>query len=254
MRFTRVDPAPLVAACLALALGGCGCRHHHDDVNPSRTNEVNEQNVGQNGVTRFSTPGSTGSVTFVPGPAVPPIGEGSVEMRTGADGDSGEELRFTVLDGHPLTDVTLLDYWTFIQSGSGQQAPYLILRVDWNGDGTQDDLIFFEPEYQHGFTTDVPDQGDLVVGMWQDWDARDGGWWSLQDPAFPAGAGVDDLAAYAAAHPGATVVPGTDGSGGLRLVVGYGAPTWNDFVGNADALRVGVNGVVTTYDFEPSAP
>lgn len=244
----------LLALAFALPLLGCG---GSGDPAPasnqtigSRFVQVRPGTVGQNGVSEYSTPGSTGSITFVDGPAVPPLGLGSVEMAVGPDGDSGEELRFTTLDGQLLTSITALQYWTYIQTGSGLQAPYLVMRIDWNGDNVQDDLIFFEPEYQHGYTPLVPDQGDLVVGMWQSWDARQGGWWSNADsPA--AGADVRPLATYAAAHPGARVMSGTDGSGGLRLVVGYGAPPWTNFVGNADALTVGIVGVATIYDFEP---
>jgi hypothetical protein len=222
--------------------GGSGTSSHVVGVHPGT--------IGSGGVTEFHTADSTGSITFVSGPDSPPFGTGSAQMETGPNGDGGEELRFTRLDGVELTAITALDYWTFIQDGSGQQAPYLILRVDWNGDGTQDDLLFFEPEYQHGYTSNVPDQGDLLTGVWQSWDALRGGWWSVNDPTVGPAADVKTLAFYAAAHPGATVVPGTDGSGGLRVVVGYGAPTWNDFVGNVDGLRAGTAAGTTTYDFE----
>lgn len=244
----------LVALALALPILGCGGSGHgsgtSNEVIESRFVRVDSTTLGRNGVSQFSTPGSTGSTSFVDGPPVPPLGVGSVELAVGADGDSGEELRFTTLDGQLLTSITSLEYWTYVQSGSGQQAPYLVLRIDWDGDNVQDDLIFFEPEYQHGYTALVPDQGDLVVGMWQSWDARQGGWWSNVDSPN-AGADVRPLATYAAAHPGARVIAGTDASGGLRLIVGYGAPPWTNFVGNADALTVGVAGVATVYDFEP---
>jgi hypothetical protein len=247
-------PAP--SPCLRFAplfLLAAGCGHSCDDHDDggSRTVVVSEESLGEDGVEAFSTPGSTGSTTFEFGPETPPRGDGSVEFQTGADGNSGEELRFDVLDDVRLDQVTQLSYWTYVDQGSGGQAPYLILRLDWDGNGTQDDLIFFEPDYQHGYTTDVPDQGDLLVDEWQSWDALRGGWWSVNDPVFGPGADVGTLEEYLAAHANATVVPGTDGSGGLRLVVGYGAPAWNDFVGNADALEVGVLGGVTTYDFEP---
>jgi hypothetical protein len=250
-----MDLRTIAAATLgSFLIAGCGGGGGDGDGGPitgSQTVTVRESTLGQNGVTEFHSAGSTGDLAFVAGPDVPPFGDGSLQMQTGADGDSGEELRFTVLDGDLLTDVSALDYWTFIQTGSGGQAPYLMLRIDWNADGLQDDLIFFEPDYQHGYTTNVPDQGDLVVGAWQSWDARQGGWWSLNDPTIAPGAGVRSLAFYAAAHPGARVVPGTDASGGLRLVVGYGAPAWNGFVGNADGLRAGTSGDNTTYDLEP---
>jgi hypothetical protein len=244
-------------AVLASLTSGCGdCwdhDHHHDDDFDSgpRRVVVRPGTLAEAGVTPFRTVDSTGTTTFETGPASPPYGVGSVEFALGANGGGAEELRFDVLDGVLLDDVTQLSYWTYVDVGSGQQAAYLILRVDWDGNGTQDDLLFFEPDYQHGYTTDVPDQGDLVLDTWQSWDALAGGWWSLNDPAFPAGAGVDTIETYLLSHPLARVVPGTDGSGGLRLVAGYGLGAWDGFVGNADGLRVGELGDVVTFDLEP---
>lgn len=245
--------ALLALACSFVSLG-CGGSGGGNETAPDTVGStfvvVRPSTVGQDGVSHYSTADSTGSTTFVNGPGVPPLGFGSLELAVGPNGDGGEEMRFTTLDGQPLTEITSLEYWTYIQSGSGLQAPYLVMRIDWNGDNVQDDLIFFEPEYQHGYTALVPDQGDLVVGAWQSWDARQGGWWSNTDSPN-AGADVRPLATYAAAHPGARVIAGSDASGGLRIIVGYGAPPWTNFVGNVDALTVGLSGVATAYDFEP---
>lgn len=254
MNPVRLPRSFLLAISFALPIAGCGGSGNNDDTPNqtvgSRFVTVRSTPMASEGVSEFSTPASTGSITFVNGPAVPPLGFGSAQMATGSDGDSGEELRFTTLDGELLTSITSLEYWTYIQTGSGLQAPYAVMRIDWNGDNVQDDLIFFEPEYQHGYTPLVPDQGDLVVAMWQSWDMSQGGWWSNADSPN-AGADVRPLATYAAAHPGARVISGTDGSGGLRLVVGYGAPPWTNFIGNVDALTIGLFGVATVYDFEP---
>lgn len=256
MCIRSIRPPRTVFVALAFAIGSLGCGGGHGgNGTPNNTAgstfvTVRPTNLGEDGVSHYSSPGSTGSTSFVDGPEIPPLGFGSVELEVGQDGDSGEELRFTTLDGQLLTSITSLEYWTYIQSGSGLQAPYLVMRIDWDGDAVQDDLIFFEPEYQHGYTALVPDQGDLVVGMWQSWDARQGGWWSNADSPN-AGADVRPLAAYTAVHPGARVMAGADASGGLRLIVGYGAPPWTNFVGNGDALTVGIDGVATTYDLEP---
>lgn len=254
MLIKSVCPPRAVLLALACSFPVLGCGGGDPQTGPDRIDESGFVRVrstdGQPGMSAHSSTGSTGSITFVDGPEVPPLGFGSVEMATGADGNSGEELRFTKLDGQFLSEITSLQYWTYIATGSGQQAPYLSMRIDWDGDNVEDDRIFFEPEYQHGYTLLVPDQGDLVVGMWQSWDARQGGWWSNTDsPA--AGADVRPLAVYAAAHPNARVIPATNGSGGLRLIVGYGAPPWTNFVGNVDALTVGLAGITTVYDFEP---
>src|SRR5437762_2816175 len=109
---------PFLAGLLALdhsatACGDCRC-HGPGDTNGSSFVIVRPSTVGQNGVTEFHSTGSTGSVTFVVGPAIPPYGDGSVELSTGADGNSGEELRFATLNGHLLSDVTALSYWTYV--------------------------------------------------------------------------------------------------------------------------------------------
>jgi len=53
--------------------------------------------------------------------------------------------------------------------------------------------------------------------------------------------------------PGATIVNGDAGKGGVRIGAGFGAPIWNNFVGHADALTIGFAGSSATYDFEPLA-
>ena len=190
----------------------------------------------------------TATVGFVTGPGTPPLGVGSAELRVGSDGDSGAQLRTGNHAGTELEDLTALSYNTFVQQdGLGGQAPYLILNVDNDGNGSTDDLLFFEPAYQSAAYL-VADQGPLQTGVWQEWNARIGGWWSLNAGTF--GPPLVTLDIYAAAHPGARLASGNS----LRVVAGFGASTWNDFVGNADDVTVGVGGSDTTYDFEPDVP
>jgi hypothetical protein len=237
-----------------VVLAGCG-----GSSDGSKTVVVNYSQFNAAGVSRLSShvsppTASTGSILFVHGPGSPPIGVGSGEWRVGADGNSGEELRFDVLDGVLLSDVTKLSFFTYVQtdtSGIPVVSVNLSMRVDWNGDDVEDDRIFFEPEYQHAYTVNVPDQGDLLLGVWQAWDALAGGWWSNNDPSFGPGVGVRTLADYIAAHPAAAVVTHTDGSGGTRLNAGYGSPAWDNFVGNADAFEVGILGEVVTFNLDP---
>lgn len=113
------------------------------------------------------TESGTADVSFVAGPETPPLGEGSAQLSVGAAGGSAAQLRNGDYDGVLLSDITSLSYFTYVQQdGSGGQAPYLILDVDLDGDGTMDDLLFFEPVYQTGdYVGDpVPDQGDVTVG------------------------------------------------------------------------------------------
>lgn len=195
------------------------------------------------------TPPNTANVTFVPGPATPPLGTGSAQLSVGTNGASGAELRQSDYAGTPLAALTELSYWTYIATpGSGGQAPYIILAVDLDGDGGWDDLLFFEPVYQDGsYAGDaVPDQGSVTTGTWQQWDARAGGWWSLNAGTF--GPPLVTLETYVAANPTATLVNQSAG-GGIRFVAGFGAGAWDNFIGNIDAVVIGTSHT-TTYDFE----
>ena len=54
------------------------------------------------------------------------------------------------------------------------------------------------------------------------------------------------LSDYLAAYPGATIT-----NAGLRVAAGCVGSGWSGFVGNFDALVIGVNSSNTIYDFEP---
>ncbi|TMF72944.1 MAG: hypothetical protein E6I18_16500 [Chloroflexi bacterium] len=200
----------------------------------------------------------TGNVTFVTGPGTPPVGKGSAQLTIGANGDDHASLRNRLYSGTKLTDLTALSYSTYVHSTpavpgpnhcdpltafGGEQAVYVLLNIDNDNDGIADDFIFFEPTYTAPFSCDT----------WNSWDtlAPTSKWWSASDPVFaPPGA---PLAAYELAHPNATIVNSSTGQGGVRLSSGEGAPSWNNFIGNTDALTIGVAGKgTTTYDFEPA--
>lgn len=238
------------------ALGSSGCGGSSCDCPPaqpptgSQVHTARPSTLASLGIVPRRTADSTGSTTFVTGPATPPMGTGSVQFAIGPNGAGAEELRFTGFHGTRLDDVTGLSYWTYGQT-SADQAVYMILHLDWDNDGDQDDLLFFEPEYQSGYSMAVPNQGPLAMGVWQLWNARTGGWYSQNEPTLVPGAGVNTIDAYLLLHPDATIVPSSTGLGGLRFVTGFGAPAWNNFVGNLDAVSIGVNGVVSIYDFEP---
>jgi hypothetical protein len=86
-----------------------------------------------------------------------------------------------------------LDYWTCDRNNNGQQWPFLMLNVDWNGDQQPDDIIFFEPSYQNpaegGACGTMSGQPTPVLKTWQHWDALKGSngananacWWSLNE-------------------------------------------------------------------------
>ena len=189
---------------------------------------------------------NTATIDITPAPAPPPMGAGALRLAVGADGGDAAQARSTNWNGQLLRDLSWLTYWTYVQQdGSGGQAPYIILGVDYDNTGTQDDLLFFEPLYQGPTFFPSDPQGPLTVGTWQQWDARDGGWWSLNGVAGAgAGANVKPLSAILNVEPDARITS-------VRIVAGFGEPAWNNFIGFADAFRIAFNTPITTYDFEP---
>ncbi len=196
---------------------------------------------------------STGSQAFVVGPGTPPVGEGSLQFTIGSNGNSFETIRTADFNNTRLDTISGLSYSTYVvQDGTGGQAPYLLLNIDFNGDNLQDDQIFFEPVYQHGHTVNVPDQGALVVGTWQSWNAQAGGWWSVNNIAGAGpGANVKTIAQYLAVQPNARILHPAAGTGGFRIATGCGGGAWPNFVGNVDNLLVSLSAANTRYDYEP---
>jgi len=185
---------------------------------------------------------ATGSVSFVTGPASPPAGSGSLQYTVGANGDSYPTVRTGAFNGVALSNLTSLDYYTYVShSGSGGQAPYIDLYVDNDNNGTRDDILTFEPIYN-------PSQGSVALNTWQHWNALSGLWWSDSMGGPPP---LFTLSSYISGHPNARILP--SGSSFI-LAAGCGGAAWTSFVGNADRLTVGVGGANTTYDFEASAP
>ncbi|HYC90309.1 MAG TPA: Calx-beta domain-containing protein [Thermoanaerobaculia bacterium] len=194
---------------------------------------------------------NTATIDITPAPAPAPLGDGALRLAVGADGGDAAQARSTNWDGQFLMYLTSLSYWTYVQQdGSGGQAPYLMLDVDYNGDNVRDDILFFEPLYQSATYFPSDPQPALVTGAWQQWDARDGGWWSLNGTAGAgAGTNVKPLSAILEVEPDARLT-GTSG-GAVRIVAGFGEPAWNNFIGFADALGISFNLPIVTYDFEP---
>jgi hypothetical protein len=189
-----------------------------------------------NGWTRTSTHCAagtpTGSASFVNStPKTPPLGAGSYEIAMGADGNSFHQIRRVAVNV-PLAELALLRYATYVQlTGSGGQAPYLLLDLS-NGDD-----LFFEPVHQDNTGDALPDQGDVINNEWQMWNATEGGWWSAD--AGTDGPPLTTLGSYAGAHPGVIVE-------NIRVVAGCGGGDWANFVGNVDHITINDQ----TYDLE----
>ena len=226
------------------------------------------------------SPSSTPSVTFVAGPKTPPVGSGSAQLSVGSDGGASAQLRHpgyagTVLptptpepSGTPIGDIdypaaadelTEITYSTYVQqAGSGGQAPYIVLDVDYDDDGTRDDQLVFEPRYQG---SDACINVGVSAGEWQTWNTLERGcWYSLGGEAGTGPGSVKRLRDITAARPTPKIVNSASGEGGVRVVAGLGAGAWDNFVGNVDKFQIGVgedpegSPNLTVYDFEPSAP
>jgi uncharacterized repeat protein (TIGR01451 family) len=194
---------------------------------------------------------NTATIDITPAPAPGPRGDGALRLAVGADGGDAAQARNSSWDGQFLMYLTSLTYWTYVQQdGSGGQAPFLMLDVDYNNDNVRDDILFFEPLYQSAAYFPSDPQPALVTGAWQQWDARDGGWWSLNGTAGAGpGTNVKPLSAILEVEPDARLT--TTNGGSVRIAAGFGEGAWNNFIGFADALGISFNLPMLIYDFEP---
>ena len=214
----------------------------------------------------------TATGTFVVGPPVPPLGVGSYQMATGPGGSGpalpggdssgmgGKTWMGTELfNGTLLSAITELRYSTFIQATASPSITVAInLFIDLDGNGTRDTTMVFEPVYTYG---------NPSTGVWQEWDAVQGGnakWWFTTNVApWIAFDNFVPLGQIFAAYPSARIVTWYSGGDpirsdgwGFNLVAGQnsaGGP-WNDFVGNVDRVRFAAGGPALQFDFDPTNP
>jgi hypothetical protein len=197
-------------------------------------------------------PGDTrppGTGTFENGPATPPLGTGSFELRTITNPEKVQLLTDDYA-GTALADIDGLSYASYrdpASTGFIAGTTALNLRVDTNADTVADRYFVFEP-YQ--------DLGNAAVqtGVWQTWDAIRGGaarWW-VSGPANPCSQNTPcTWTTLLATFPGATIQEGADA---FRGSLGFNQGSFNSgTISNADALSVTVGDDTTVYDFELDA-
>jgi hypothetical protein len=179
---------------------------------------------------------NAGAAAFRTGPATAPLGAGSLELTTPTGADKVYAFNYDHV-GTQLDDVNAMGYSTYRSAGSAQQVAAINVEVDVNGTSTPGGFttLVFEPVYN-------TDQGAVVSGQWQTWDAYNGGnarWWSSN--AIPSAPNRDTFVTWntiTAANPDAVIVGGygnNQGSGNPALTTAVDALTFNN----------------TTYDFEP---
>ena len=183
---------------------------------------------------------NAGTATFRSGPATPPLGVGSLELNTPTGSDKVQAFNYDHI-GTALSAINALGYSTYRSAGQLQQDTALNIEIDYNGPNVAGGFttLVFEPVYN-------TDQGAVVNGQWQTWDAYNNAnavWWSTKD--IP---GVCAFTCYVtwnnivAANPDATVL------GGFGLNQGSGNPALT--VAN-DALTFGAGSDKVIYNFEP---
>jgi len=166
------------------------------------------------------------------------LGFSALELSTSADPADKADYWTAFSTPAGFGDISNVSYWTYQASGSFAGADAALeLAVDVNGGTLQPGdftTLVFEP-YQNG---------TVVPGTWQQWNARSGGWWSTRTAgtlhAGGGGAPFYTLADVWAGNPDATV-----------LAIGVNVGT------NNPSYTVATDGVMfndTTWDFEGPPP
>jgi len=183
-----------------------------------------------------------GSVAFVTGPETPPLGDGSAEFSVDATG----RVILATPDhaGTRFDEITSLDYSTYQpvdENVSDLLATSLQLDVDY-------DLTDMDTSWQGRLVYEPYQNGTVFQGMWQEWMTMDGEWWASGSPGNMVCPQSDPCTVSELL----TAFPNL----GIRADVGNlnlkaGGPWAPSFLGYVDALKVGINEDVTTYNFEP---
>ena len=251
--------------CVAVSAAsiGCWCSMAHAStvlVTPADMNGWTLNSFDNNGNIVNSGP-YYGTAAMATGPATPPLGTGSAHLATPVGAaDGAAAIATESYDGTLLSSITALSYSTYDVTNNGQQFPYLAISIQTNDSNSDVDTLFFEPPYQQPSTGNpsLPNQGAPVQDVWQTWNAYVGGFWDnlgVGNPGTQEGStpGVEPLSTFLAAYPDATIENGGyPGLGGIALQVGFeSAGDTED--GYVDAFTIGVDGVNTTYNFDPAS-
>jgi hypothetical protein len=181
------------------------------------------------------TVAATEEVEFVVGPETPPLGVGSVELRTPGGGKA--TLRNQAFLGLAIADLETLIYSTYQQNGSTTEVVVPAVKFEvLYGPANSFTTLIFEPTYSVN--------SDVLPDVWQAWDllSEDARWWSSR--AIPADDPV--ICAFDCFVPWQDVVDAIPDAAITNVLIETGSGTPNA-VGNVDALNI--NGVI--FDFDP---
>lgn len=184
---------------------------------------------------------AAGNGAFRTGPGTPPLGVGSFETVTPTGADKVYLFNYEHV-GTELEDINQMSYSTYRTSGAvANQLPAINIQVDVNGTAAPGGFttLVFEPVYNTG-------QQTIQDGVWQAWDAYNGGqaiWWSSNP--IPGAPNRDTFVTWntiLANNPDAVIV------GGFGVNQGSGNPA---LTAATDALNIGYNDFCITYNFDP---
>lgn len=183
---------------------------------------------------------NAGNGAFRTGPGSPPLGVGSFETVTPTGADKVYLFNYEHT-GTELADINQMSYSTYRTSGAvANQLPAINIQVDVNGAAPGGfTTLVFEPVYNTG-------QQTIQDGVWQTWDAYNGGqaiWWSSNP--IPGAPNRDTFVTWntiLANNPDAVIV------GGFGINQGSGNPA---LTAATDALNIGYNDFCVTYNFDP---
>jgi hypothetical protein len=240
MKFTKSFLLALIVAIAALASTTIGLAAVCDSV------VVTEDDIARQAENTPPTRNwvlytrNAGNGAFRTGPGTPPAGVGSFETVTPTGADKATLFNFDHV-GTRLSDINKLGYATYRTSGaSPNQVPAINIQVDVNGAATGGfTTLVFEPVYNTS-------QGTIQDGIWQTWDAYNGGqaiWWSTR--AIPGVCASDCFVTWdtiVANNPDAVIV------GGFGVNQGSGNPA---LTAASDVLTIGSGNDCLTYNFEP---
>lgn len=255
----------MAAVTLGALLAGCGHdstsptpslapRHASFLINPSGTVVVTPFNMrGWASVDDQHDSACTDATVckFVTGPGTAPAGTGSAELATPNAGD-GYALVLPDYAGTRLDAITTLSYSTYRQSVDAGNN--LAIALQFNADYDLTDAatgfmgrIVFEPYQTSG--------GSVVQNQWQTWNALSGKWWGTRSTVTKGGVSVSNPCVQTTPCTLADLLthfPDIGVSTSVGAVVLKAGSGWPGFTGNVDKLSIGVSGVTTTFDFEPT--
>lgn len=184
--------------------------------------------------------GDAAPAQFVFGPGNPPAGAGSARFVLDDGGDG--VILVTSLVGVRLDEFTTMNYSTYVTQNTGVQTIALQFNIDFDltdANSSWQGRMVYEPYYDNS----------VLTGQWQTWDALAGRWWftGLPGRANCPISSPCSVATILSLYPNI----GVQANPNLGAVLFKAGSGWTVFDGNVDALTLGINGIDTTYDFEP---